>query len=117
MGMCRCGPDRSLDNKSGGTRSNLKTYEFSALTCIDRVSGFPDGCCVDRKTAAHVSEKFKQCWLSRYLRPCFVGHDNGGEFLAEFRKLLDDFTFTDVPTTSRNPTGNAVWERLHLTKR
>ena len=101
--------------KVGGTRRNAKVYEFSALTCIDRVSGFQEGCRIDRKTAAHVGEKFKQCWLSRYPRPCFVGHDNGGEFQAEFRKLLDDFAVTDVPTTSRNPTGNAVCERLHLT--
>ena len=101
--------------KVGGTRRSAKVYEFSALTCIDRVSGFPDGCRIDRKTAPYVAEKFKQCWLSRYPRPCFVGHDNGGEFLAEFRELLDDYAITDVPTTSRNPTGNSVCERLHLT--
>ena len=101
--------------KVGGTRKSAKIYEFNALTCIDRVSGFPDGCRIDRKTAAHVAEKYKQVWLSHYPRPCFTGHDNGGEFQAEFCELLDDFAITDVPTTSRNPTGNAVCERLHLT--
>ena len=53
--------------KVGGTRKNAKVYEFNALTCIDRVTGFPDECQIDRKTTAHVAEKTKQVWLSRYL--------------------------------------------------
>ena len=58
----------------------------------------------------------KQVWLSRYPRPGLVGHDNGGEFIGpEFRNLLEDFAITDVHTTSRNPTGNSIVERLHLT--
>ena len=99
----------------GGTRRNTRRYEFSALTCIDRVSGYPDGCRVDRKTAEYVSEKFNQCWLSRYPRPRFVGHDNGGEFKADFEYLLEDFGITSVPSTSRTPTSNSIVERLHLT--
>ena len=99
----------------GGTRRSKKRYEFSALTCIDRVSGYPDGCRVDRKTAEHVSEKFNQCWLSRYPRPSFVGHDNGGEFQAKFEETLEDFGITSVPSASRTPTSNSIVERLHLT--
>ena len=42
----------------GGTRRNSKRYEFSALTCIDRTTAYPDGCRVVRKTPGHVSQKF-----------------------------------------------------------
>ena len=102
--------------KVGGTRKSAKVYEFNALACIDRVPGFPDGCRIDRKPAAHVAEKKKQVWLSRYLRPSFIGHDNGGEFIGpEYGHLLENFAITDVHTTSCNPTGNSIIERVHLT--
>ena len=54
--------------KVGRTRKNAIVYKSNALTCINRVTGFPDGCCIDRKSAAHVAEKTKQVWLSCYPR-------------------------------------------------
>ena len=69
-----------------------------------------------QKNAAHVAEKTKQVWLSQYPRPGFMGHDNGGEFIVpEFCHLLQNFAITDVHTTSRNPTGNSIIKRVHLT--
>ena len=96
------------------TRTN-RTYEFNALTCIDRVTGLSELIRIENKEANHVADKFAECWLSRYPRPMSCCHDNGGEFTGwEFQQLLTDFGIKDKPTTSRNPTGNAVCERMHL---
>jgi len=93
-----------------------KAYEFYALTCIDRASGFPDGIPITRKTSEHVSNKFNECWLSRYPRPEVCAHDQGGEFIGpEFQRLLYDAGIASAPSTARNPQSNAIVERLHLT--
>ena len=43
-------------------------------------------------------------------------HDNGGEFTGlEFQRLLKRCNIEDAPTTSRNPTANAICERMHQT--
>ena len=47
-------------SKVGGTQKNSKVYEFNALTCIDRETGFSDECRIDRKKAADVAKKTKQ---------------------------------------------------------
>ena len=50
-----------------------------------------------------------------YPRCSFVGHDNGGEFKADFQWLLEDFGITSIPSNSRTPTSNSIVERLHST--
>ena len=52
--------------------------------------------------------------MARYPWPKRCIHDNGGEFTGwEFQQLLQKTDVKDVPTTSRNPTANAVCERMH----
>ena len=93
-----------------------RVYEFSALTSIDRVTGFPELIRIEGKTSEHVANKFEESWLSRYPRPFSCCHDNGGEFTGwEFQKLLADFGTKDVPTTSRNPSANGICELMHQT--
>jgi hypothetical protein len=95
---------------------NNRTYEFNALTCIDMVTNLTGLVRIDNKKSAHVREKFEHCWLARYPRPSNCIHDNGGEFTGfEFQELLETFGIKDVPTTSRNPTANAICERMHQT--
>mmetsp|Transcript_27436 Transcript_27436/g.40868 ORF Transcript_27436/g.40868 Transcript_27436/m.40868 type:complete len:1328 (-) Transcript_27436:212-4195(-) len=93
-----------------------KAFEFYALTCIDRASGFPDAVSIKRKTSEKVSQKFNEVWLSRYPRPEVCAHDQGGEFIGpEFQRLLYDAGIISAPSTARNPQSNAIVERLHLT--
>lgn len=95
------------------TKTN-RTYEFLALTCIDRVTGLTEMIRIENKEPSHVADKFSECWLARYPRPLSCCHDNGGEFTGwAFQKLLIDFGIKDKPTTSRNPTGNSICERMH----
>ena len=92
------------------------SFEFMALTCIDRVTGLAELIRIDDKTSMHVAAKFDECWLSRYPRPMLCCHDNGGEFTGwEFQQLLTQFGIKDVPTTSRNPSSNGICERMHQT--
>ena len=62
------------------------SYEFMALTCIDRVTGLSELIRIDDKTAQHVAAKFDECWLLRYPRPMTCCHDKGGK-LTELRTL------------------------------
>ena len=71
---------------------------------------------IDNKESAHAARKFAHTWLSRYPWPERCIHDNGGKFTGyKFQKLLEQSNIKDVPTTSRNPTANAVCERMHQT--
>ena len=103
----------TVDTKTGNS------YQFMALTSIDRVTGLAELIRLDDKmgkTSAHVASKFEESWLSRYPRPFACCHDNGGEFTGwEFQSLLADFGIRDVPTTSRNPAANGICERMHQT--
>ena len=93
-----------------------REVEFNALTCIDPVTNLVEIVRIDRKTAQHIAQKFENSWLSRYPMPRKCVHDNGGEFIGwEFQKLLEQCGIKDCPTTSRNPQGNAVCERMHQT--
>jgi hypothetical protein len=95
---------------------NNRTYEFNALTCIDTVTNLTELVRIDNKTAEHVRTQFERCWISRYPLPRNCIHDNGGEFTGfAFQQLLEGLGIKDVPTTSRNPTANAICERMHQT--
>jgi len=93
-----------------------KSYEFYALTAINRANGCPDGIIINikRKTSENVARKFNEVWLSRYPRPEVCAHDQGGEFIGpEFQALLHHAGIASVPSTARNPQINAIVERLH----
>ena len=55
-------------------------------------------------------------WLSRYPRPIEITYDQGKEFSGhEFRKTLIEMEYgiTAKPSTSGNPTSNAILEQIH----
>ena len=88
--------------------------EFNALTCIDPVSNLTELARIERKTAAHVSNIFENLWLSRYPKPFKCIHDQGGEFIGQdFQALLERWGIHDASATSKNPTANAICERMH----
>jgi len=90
--------------------------EFNALTCIDPVTNLVELIRVQNKTADHVQQQFQNSWLARYPWPKKCVHDNGGEFIGwEFQHMLQHAKIQDSPTTSRNPTANAICERMHQT--
>ena len=97
--------------KIGNTLCN-----FQALTIIDPVTNLTELVRIKDKTAQEISKKFSQTWLTRYPWPMKCIHDNGGEFTGwEFQDLLEQCNIEDTPTTSRNPTANAICERMYQT--
>ena len=46
-----------------------KPYEFNALTYIDTVTKLVELIRIDHKTSQHITGKFAQNWMSRYLWP------------------------------------------------
>jgi len=93
-----------------------KMVELFALTCIDRASGYPAAKIIARKTSEEVAHAFESCWLSLFPKPEVCGSDNGGEFIGpEFQELLYNWAISHACTTARNPAGNGVVERMHLT--
>jgi len=89
---------------------------FSALTMIDIATNLTELVRLDSRDAGHVAQKFENTWLARYPSPSFCLHDNGGEFIGEqFQSMLQRNNIKDKPTTIKNPTANAICERMHLT--
>lgn len=90
--------------------------EMKALTIIDQATGWVEFVPTTNFLSAHVSYLFDTEWLCRYPRPKQCGFDNGGEFVgAEFQELLASYGIEPKPTTVKNPRGNAICERVHLT--
>ena len=92
------------------------SLEFNALTCIDPVTDLTEAIRIKNKTSKHISEQFQKSWLSRYPRPVYCIHDRGVEFICEpFQTMLTYFGLKAKPTTAKNPTANAICERMHHT--
>ncbi len=54
--------------------------EMQILTMIDVCTNWPELARLSNLTAKNAAIIFDKQWLSRYLRPLKVGHDNGTEF-------------------------------------
>ncbi len=54
-----------------------------------------------------------KCWFSRY--PCcpYLIYDNGSEFKLHFCALCATYGVKHKPTSIKNPTANAILERIH----
>jgi hypothetical protein len=65
------------------------------------------------KTSAQISNLVYKCWFSRY--PCcqYLIHINGGKFKLHFRALCTTYGVKRKPTSIKNPTVNAILERIH----
>ncbi|CAJ1962561.1 unnamed protein product [Cylindrotheca closterium] len=90
--------------------------EFNALTCIDPVTNLTELAHIENKPSAHVTNVFENLWLSRYLKPFKCIHDQGGGFIGhDFQLKLQKWGIHDASATSKNPTANAICERMHQT--
>ena len=95
---------------------NGQELEFKALTIMDTVTNLLEIVLIDNKTSKNITQLFANMWLSMYLWPAHVTHDNGGEFIGhEFQEMLRTLGITAKPTTVKNPQANAIVERLHKT--
>jgi hypothetical protein len=65
------------------------------------------------KTSTQISNLVCKCRFSRY--PCcqYLIYDNGSEFKLHFRALCATYGKKGKPTSIKNPTANAILERIH----
>ena len=93
-----------------------KTLTFLAQTNIDPVTNLLEIATVKNTTSKEAARVFQNNWLARYPRPVRCVHDNGPEFSGtEFDNLLNYAGIQNKSTTSDNPQGNGICERVHAT--
>ena len=69
-----------------------------------------------QKRAISVENLVETTWLTIYLKPTETNYDQGSKFIShEFRKYLieTEYRITAKTITLRNPTSNAILERIH----
>ena len=89
-------------------------YSLCALTTIGLMTNLLEIEPIVTQTAAECACAFENGWLSRYLRPLRVIHDQGSEFMGStFQDLLHRAGIKSVPTMACNPQGNRIIEAVH----
>ena len=88
---------------------------FHAMTMIDPCTNLVEIKYTLSTTAKEGAAAVENGWLSRYPRPLKIVTDNGPEFGQEFTDMCEDNGVTHRSTTSRNPQGNSLIERIHQT--
>ena len=106
---------RRSRKKSGNPKE--QPLQLWCLTIMDLANRWIEIVQLDeRPTALVAAKRFDQEWLSRYPRPLRCIHDPGTEFTGvEFQELLDSYGIEASQTTVKNPTANAIIERVHQT--
>jgi RNase H-like domain found in reverse transcriptase/Reverse transcriptase (RNA-dependent DNA polymerase)/Retroviral aspartyl protease len=84
-------------------------------TIIDTVTNFCEVVQVKQMDARHIALQFRNAWLCRYPKPVACIFDQGSEFKAEFRMLLNQYSIRARPITAKNPQSNGIVEHLHQT--
>ena len=97
------------------TKSGKSVY-LQAVTMIDPATGWIEIRTVPSARADLVANQVELAWLTRYPIPNKVIMDRGNEFLAKFREMIINYySITVKPITSRNPQANAILEQVHQT--
>jgi hypothetical protein len=65
------------------------------------------------KSSAMISNLVNKTWFSRYPRCQYIIYDNGSEFKLHFAALCESYGIKRKPTSVKNPTANAILERVH----
>ena len=80
---------------------------------IDPATGWFEIVDVPKIDSSHCVDAFDDTWLSRHPRPEFLGHDNGSEFKAVFKEMVENYGVNKKPNTAFNPQANGIVERVH----
>jgi transposase InsO family protein len=86
--------------------------KLQAFTAIDPATGWFEVVDIKDKSAGTVMDAFHEQWLCRYPRPKKVVFDNGSEFKSVFKEMCTNLSIVCKPTTSYNPQGNVIVERI-----
>jgi transposase InsO family protein len=92
-----------------------RTLTFHAMTMIDPATNLVEIKRTLTTTAAENAAAVENTWLARYPRPLKIVSDQGPEFSTEFSAMCKRAGVTHSTSTSRNPQGNSLIERIHQT--
>jgi IS30 family transposase len=84
------------------------------FTAIDKATSWPEICEITDKRSQTVMDAFQNNWRCRYTRPFQVTFDNGYEFKSFLKEMCDNLGIKCRTTTSYNPQGNSIIERIPL---
>jgi hypothetical protein len=65
------------------------------------------------KTSTQISNTVYKCWFSRYPHCPYLIQENGSEFKLHFHALWTTYGVKRKPISIKNPTVNAILERIH----
>ena len=83
---------------------------------IDLATGWIEICIVLSAWTDLIANQVELSWLKCYTLDNKVIVDRGNKFLAEFREIIiNDYSKTVKPITSRNPQANTILERMQQT--
>lgn len=86
------------------------------LTIIDLCSRWVELIPLQEISANRVATEFDVNWLCRYPKPDTILSDNGTQFISyEFQELLLSYNIKQILTSTYNPQGNSICERIHST--
>jgi hypothetical protein len=86
---------------------------FKAMTIIDPATNLLEIAPMIDKTAFEGAHVVENTWLSRYPKPLKCVSDQGPEFGFPFQEMLRKNGITHSTSSSRNPQGNSIIERIH----
>eukprot|EP00957_Ditylum_brightwellii_P098377 7495435-Ditylum_brightwellii.AAC.1 len=90
-------------------------HELLAVTMIKPATSWFKIKAIPNKESKTVTLAVDREWLCWYPRPREITHNQRGEFNdVEFQKLLNSYRIKSKLTSSQNPQGNSVLERVHL---
>ena len=92
-----------------------RTLTFHAMTMIDPCTNLVEIQHTISTTAAEGAAAVENTWLARYPRPLQIVTDQGPEFGQEFTDMCERNGVKHHTSTSRNPQGNSLIERIHQT--
>ena len=88
---------------------------FHALTMIDLCTNLVEIKGTLSTTAKENADALINIWFARYPRPIRVVSDQGPEFSSEFTDAIEELGIEHSTSSSRNPQGNSIIERIHQT--
>ena len=92
-----------------------RTLTFHAMTMIDAGTNLVEIKQTKTTTAKEGAAAVENTWLSRYPKPLKILSDQGPEFSTEFTTMCNENGIKHSTSTSRNPQGNSLIERIHQT--
>lgn len=83
------------------------------VTFVDLFSGWPEAFCVPDKSAETMAQLLIDEILPRYGAPRNLISDNGSEWGAAFKNVLEEMNIKHIKTSFYHPAGNSRCERMH----